>query len=132
MSFPNASAYAFNRTRHAYLATQLAVADTHWSRFRGLICTEAARFPSGNGLWIVPCHGIHTFAMKFPIDAAYLDSGKMVVHVEHSLKPWRMARVSAKAASVLELPEHTLESSGTEIGDAIEIELGKPSSEGRA
>jgi uncharacterized protein len=132
MSFPNASAFAFNRTRRAYLATQLAVADTHWSRFRGLMGTEAARFPSGNGLWIVPCHGIHTFAMKFPIDAAYLDSARVVVHVEHSLKPWRIARVSGRATSVLELPADTLESSGTEIGDAIEIEFGKPSEEGRA
>jgi len=121
MLFPSASGYAFNRTRHAFLATQLSVADTHWSRFRGLMCTEPARFPKGNGLWIVPCHGIHTFAMNFPIDAVYLDSGKVVVHVENGLKPWRMARVSQEAASVLELPVHTIEVSGTEVGDAIEI-----------
>lgn len=132
MRFPGASAYAFNRTRRAFLATQVSVADTHWSRFRGLMCTEPARFPSGNGLWIVPCHGIHTFAMNFPIDAVYLDSGKVVVHLEHSLKPWRMARVSRKAVSVLELPAHTLESSGTEVGDAIEIALGNPAEMGRA
>ena len=85
------------------------------------MCTLPAGFRSGNGLWIVPCHGVHTFAMNFPIDVAYLDSNQVVVHVEHNLKPWRIARVSRKAASVLELPAQTLASTGTQIGDAIEI-----------
>ena len=28
---------AFNQTRQSYLATALAVADTHWTRLRGLL-----------------------------------------------------------------------------------------------
>lgn len=59
--------------------------------------------------------------MSFPIDVAYLDSDKMVVHIEHNLKPWRLAPVSRKAKSVLELPAETLSSTGTQIGDTIEI-----------
>jgi len=125
MQVANTSSYAFNRTRRTYLATGLRVADTHWSRFRGLMCTESARFASGNGLWIVPCHGVHTFAMKFPIDVLYLSSAKTVVHMEHDLKPWRMARVSMKAASVLELPANTLQGTGTAVGDQIEIGHGE-------
>jgi len=118
---PSPSGYAFNRTRQTLLAKQLSLAATHWSRFRGLMGTPSANFGSGSGLWIVPCHGIHTFAMNFPIDVAYLDPAKVVVHIEHNLKPWRIARVSRKAASVLELPAQTLASTGTQIGDAIEI-----------
>ena len=38
--------------------------------------TDAGSFPAGRGLWIVPCHGVHTFAMRFPIDVIYLDSDK--------------------------------------------------------
>jgi hypothetical protein len=125
MQVANSSSYAFNRTRRTYLATGLQVADTHWSRFRGLMCTESARFGSGNGLWIVPCHGVHTFAMKFPIDVLYLSSAKTVVHIERDLKPWRMARVSMKAASVLELPANTLQGTGTAVGDQIEIGQGE-------
>jgi len=121
MSSPNPSGYAFNRTRQVLLATQLSLAATHWLRFRGLMCTPPLDFGLGNGLWIVPCHGVHTFAMKFPIDVAYLDFDKVVVHVEHSLKPWRIARISRKANSVLELPAQTLASTRTQIGDAIEI-----------
>jgi hypothetical protein len=85
------------------------------------MCVSPANFASGNGLWIVPSHGVHTFAMKFPIDVAYLDSGKIVVHLEHNLKPWRIAPVSRKTVSILELPARTLASTGTQIGDEIEI-----------
>jgi uncharacterized membrane protein (UPF0127 family) len=85
--------------------------------------TDAARFPAGEGLWIVPCHGVHTFAMRFPIDVVYLDRGKVVVHIEENLKPWRLAAVRMSAASVLELPGQTLNSTRTAIGDEIEISV---------
>lgn len=129
MLLPASTGYAFNRTRNAYLATHLSVAGTHWSRLRGLMCKDPASFPAGDALWIVPCRGVHTLAMKFAIDVLYLDPDKFVVHVERNLKPWRVARVSMRTASVLELPGHTLESSGTAIGDEIEIALG-PKPEG--
>jgi len=121
MSVVNSMGYAFNRTRQAYLATQLSLADTHWTRFRGLMGTGAAQFPAGRGLWIVPCHGVHTFAMRFPIDVVYLDSDRRVVHLERNLKPWRVAPVSLGAKSVLELPPDTLFATGTAVGDTIEI-----------
>src|SRR5437870_11264519 len=81
MSTPGPTAYAFNRTREAYLATQLRIAGTHWSRFRGLMCADASSFPVGRGLWLVPSRGVHTFAMRFPIDVLYLDRDKTVVHL---------------------------------------------------
>jgi uncharacterized protein len=125
MAATGSSAYAFNRTRQAYLATRLAIAGTHWSRFRGLMCAQASDFRSGDGLWIVPCRGVHTFAMNFPIDVIYLDSDKFVMHLEENLKPWRLASVKMRAASVIELPGETLKLSGTAIGDEIEIEIGQ-------
>jgi uncharacterized protein len=123
MSVPGPKGYALNRTRNAYLATHVRLAATHWSRFRGLMATEAAHFPAGQGLWIVPCHGVHTFAMRFPIDVVYLDGDRVVVHMEENLKPWRLAPLRLRAASVLELPGHTLISTQTAIGDEIEIAL---------
>ena len=124
MSLPSSTGYAFNRTRNSYLATHLSVAGTHWTRLCGLMGKDAANFSAGNGLWIVPSRGVHTLAMKFPIDVLYLDKNKYVVHVERNLQPWRLARVSMRTVSVLELPGNTLESSGTAIGDEIEIGLG--------
>ncbi len=125
MSLPGSTGYAFNRTRQAQLATRVMLAATHWSRFRGLMCTAGANFRTGDGLWIVPCRGVHTFAMNFPIDVLYLDARRCVVHIEQNLRPWRVAKVSLRTASVLELPAHTLRSSQTAVGDEIDIAMGQ-------
>ena len=116
---------AFNHTRQAYLATALAVADTHWTRLRGLLGLAAGDFRNGNGLWIVPCHGVHTLGMGFPIDVVYLDREMKVVLVQSQLQPWRFAPVRAQATSVLELPCHTVAETGTVVGDRIEITITK-------
>jgi len=114
---------ALNQTRQADLATALAVADTHWTRFRGLLGLKPDDFRNGRGLWILPCHGVHTLGMAFPIDVVYLDRLLQVVHVESNLQPWRFAAIRAQAASVLELPCHTVKETGTLVGDKIEITL---------
>jgi uncharacterized protein len=121
-----ATGYAFNRTRTTYLATELMIARTHWTRFRGLMATDASRFRRGQGLWISPSHGIHTFAMRFPIDVVYLDRDRVVIHVEEELQPWRMAAVRIRAASVLELPIETIRESQTALGDQVDIFLERP------
>jgi len=114
---------AFNRTRQMHLATALAVADTHWTRLRGLLGLDANDFGNGCGLWIVPCHGVHTLGMGFPIDVVYLDGTQTVVHIERELRPWRLAPVTLQAASVLELPSRAVVETKTALGDKIEITL---------
>src|SRR5437016_13484197 len=106
MSTPGPTAYAFNRTREAYLATQLRIAGTHWSRFRGLMCADASSFPAGRGLWLIPSRGVHTFAMRFPIDVLYLDSDKTLRHLEQNLKPWQSAPVPIDAVTVVDPPRN--------------------------
>ncbi len=114
---------AFNRTRQRYLATNLAVAQTHWTRLRGLLGASESDFRNGGGLWIRPCRGVHTLAMRFPIDVVYLDRSGTVVHLEPNLQPWRFAPVRLQAASVLELPSRTLAQTETTLGDRIDIEM---------
>jgi uncharacterized protein len=112
---------AFNRTRAQYLATRVELADNPWTRLRGLIGRSALQFPQGSGLWIVPCRGVHTWAMSFPIDVVYLTRDNAVLHMEQGLKPWRFGAVRIQAASVLELPENTLVATSTTIGDQLEF-----------
>ncbi len=116
---------AFNQTRQSYLATALAVADTHWTRWRGLLGLRSGDFRNGSGLWIVPCHGVHTLGMGFPIDVVYLDRVMTVIHIQHDLQPWRFAPVRTQAASVLELPRSTAAETRTAVGDKIEITIGE-------
>ena len=124
----SAQGQAFNRTRQSFLATSLSVADTHWTRLRGLLGRASDDFRNGSGLWIIPCHGVHTLGMGFPIDVVYLDRDHNVVHVESDLRPWRFAPVRMQASSVLELPCHTVAKTETNIGDKIEITLPNESS----
>ena len=123
---------AFNRTRQAYLATALAVADTHWTRLRGLLGLGADDFRNGSGLWIVPCHGVHTLGMGFPIDVVYLDRTLSVIDVQAEVQPWRLAPVRRHAASVLELPCRIAAETKTAVGDRIEITLPKDGSRPQA
>ncbi len=116
---------AFNQTRQAYLATALAIANTHWTRLRGLLGLRSNDFRNGSGLWIVPCHGVHTLGMGFPIDVVYLDEAMTVIHVQGDLRPWRFAPVRTQAASVLELPCRTAAETQTAVGDKIQITLEK-------
>jgi uncharacterized protein len=119
----SSKAQAFNQTRNLYLATDVTVAETHLSRLRGLIGASSDDFRNGCGLWIRPCHGVHTLAMRFPIDVVYLDRAGTVVHVEHNLQPWRFSPVRMQAASVLELPDRSVARTGTALGDRIEITM---------
>src|SRR6202035_5367928 len=91
---------AFNQTRQVYLSTDLSAAHTHWSRLRGLLGVAQGDFRNGCGLWIRPCHGVHTLAMRFPIDVVYLDRDQVVVYARPNLKPWRLAPVRLAARSV--------------------------------
>jgi hypothetical protein len=116
---------AYNQTRQAYLATALAVANTHWTRLRGLLGIHAHDFRNGSGLWIVPSHGVHTLGMGFPIDVVYLDKSLTVIEVQRDVPPWRFTPVRTQAASVIELPCHTAAETQTAVGDKIQITIEK-------
>ncbi len=123
MPAPVSRRYAYNRTRQVYLATNLTLADTHWSRFRGLMATSVRDFELGSGLWIVPCRGVHTFGMRFAIDVVYLNAEQKVVYLQQYLRPWRMAPIRLAAASVVELPSGTIEETHTGVGDVVDVGL---------
>lgn len=100
------------------LATHVTVASSLSSRVRGLL--GRTDLPAGEGLLIRPCKGIHTFFMKFAIDAVFLDKDSRVVALYHSLPPNRMTRISLKAVSVLELPAGVL-GEGVSVGDILTL-----------
>lgn len=113
--------YVYNRTRETFVATEATVADSYFRRLIGLLGKTTRWVQRGRGLWIVPSCGVHTIGMMFPIDLIFLSKEKQVVHVEEYVRPFRISKVSLKAESVLELPPHTIYSTGTKVGDKIEI-----------
>ena len=63
------------------------VARTFLRRAVGLIGRKS--LPPGEGLLILRCNAIHTFFMRFPIDATFLDANDRVVKVVRNIRPWR-------------------------------------------
>lgn len=117
----NAKVYVYNLSRESLIATEVSVANTYWTRLVGLLGKTPKWTQGGRGLWIVPSRGVHTIGMMFPIDLIFLDRQKHVVHVEEHVRPFSISRVCLKAASVLELPPHTIFRTGTQVGDLLEV-----------
>lgn len=113
--------YVYNKTREAFVATEVAVADTYFGRLIGLLGKTKRWARPGRGLWIVPSQGIHTLGMLFPIDVMFLSKDKTVLYLQEYVRPFRISTVILRADSVLELPAHTIFQSGTQVGDCLEI-----------
>lgn len=77
----------------------------------------------GTGLWIHPCKSIHTFGMRFAIDAVFLDRRHRVVRVVRGLRPWRMVPMVWRASSVVEMPAGRAASAGIRAGDQLRFQL---------
>ena len=107
-----------NQTRSRVLADRADKADTSAKRRTGLL--KHTGLDTGEGLWITPCEGVHTFGMKFPIDVVFLSRKKSVVKVRPNMVRGRVA-LSLRAHSVLELPAGTVERTGTAVGDQLEF-----------
>jgi len=113
--------YVYNTTRETFVATEAKLADGYFGRLVGLLGKTRRWARPGQGLWIVPSHGVHTIGMLFAIDLVFLDRDGRVVHTEEYVRPFRISRVTLKAQSVLELPPYTVFRSGTQVGDRLEI-----------
>jgi uncharacterized membrane protein (UPF0127 family) len=101
------------------LAEFASIADTSAKRRTGLL--KHTELVAGDGLWIVPCEAVHTFAMKFAIDLVFLSKRRQVRKIRHAV-PRRRIAVDLLAHSVLELPAGTLMATGTAVGDQLELE----------
>jgi uncharacterized membrane protein (UPF0127 family) len=91
-----------------------------WQRLRGLLGRSS--LDEGSALVLEPCNSIHTFFMRFAIDAVFLDRGGSVVRAVAGLQPFRATRPHPSAVLVVELPAGTLARTGTCEGDRLVFE----------
>ena len=73
--------------RETILNVDAEVAESAFERMRGLI--GRSKLESGKGMLITKCNCIHTFFMRFPIDATFLDREGKVVKTVRGIRPWR-------------------------------------------
>jgi uncharacterized membrane protein (UPF0127 family) len=97
------------------------LADSPLTRLRGLLGRK--KLDSGEGILIRPAPAIHTWCMRFAIDAVFLDRDLNVLSVRRGLRPWRLASQRG-ARAVLELPDGEAERRGVEPGDRLEVSDG--------
>jgi uncharacterized protein len=106
-----------NVTRSRILGDAIRNADTFFARLTGLLSSRG--LAAGEGLWIRPCRGIHSFGMRFAFDALFLDGAMKVVGLYQNFPRNRISRIFPRARGVLELPAGTIGRTGTEVGDEI-------------
>jgi len=75
------------------------VARTRWQKMRGLIGRRS--LGPDETLLIPGCKRIHTFFMRFPIEAAFLDREGREIAV-YRLEPWRISPHVSDAVACLE------------------------------
>ncbi len=109
-----------NATRDVSLADASDRAANPISRGKGLIGRKSLL--PGQGLIIQPCNSIVMFFMRFSLDVVFVDANGAVCHLLREIKPWRTSSIVRGSKYVVELPAGTIEATGTELGDKIEIE----------
>ncbi len=112
---------AVNRSRNAVLVENGEVADTAWTRLRGLLGHKPLQ--PGEGLLLRGEKAIHTVGMGFAIDVLFLDRAGCVKHLIPTMVPLRASPFVSAAVNVLELPAGTIARTGTALGDQITLEF---------
>jgi uncharacterized membrane protein (UPF0127 family) len=103
-----------NKHDGTHVCERCALATLPFTRMRGLL--GRAGLDAGEGMLFRPASSIHMFFMRFSIDAVFCDRELVVIDVERSLQPWRMA--SRKGAKVvIELAAGA--AAGVEPGDRL-------------
>jgi uncharacterized membrane protein (UPF0127 family) len=119
-----------NATRGTVIALRARPARGWLGRLLGLL--PRSGLEAGEGLWLAPCRCIHTWGMRFPIDAIFVDRSLVVLAVLPRLRPFRISPWLTSCHAVLEVAAGRVESSRTERGDRLvledprELDLGEP------
>lgn len=109
-----------NRTRGTVVAECIRRADTFWQRATGLLTRR--KLTRGEGLWLIPCNGVHTFFLRFSIDLLILNRDLQVVRAFHNVPPFRICWPVRGGYSTVELATGTLASAGVQQGDWLALE----------
>ena len=99
---------------HQRISLSIELADSWWSRFKGLMLRKT--LPEGQGLYLKKTNSIHMCFMRFPIDAIFFDETGKVVKIARGLSPWTGISISLKAKDCLEMKAGEAERLGLDVG----------------
>jgi uncharacterized membrane protein (UPF0127 family) len=108
-----------NTNRNTVILEQGKLANNFFTRLKGLVGTKELHH--GEGLMIEPCRGVHCMFMSMPIDVIYVDKENKVVALDKAMAPWAVGKIYRQSRYVIELPPGTIEQTGTQPGDQLQV-----------
>ena len=108
-----------NERNSIVIGDRISIAGSSLTRLFGLLGKR--QLDAGEGLWILPSSGVHTFGMKFAIDVIGLDRNDEVIRLWRQLVPYRATGMSLRLASVIELPLGRIAACDVRLGDKLAI-----------
>lgn len=110
-----------NNSNGRLVCSDASYANNWYRRMVGLLSRR--KLYIGEGLWLSPCHSIHTIGMRFSIDVIFLDEHNYIKHIVEDLKPYRICVSCNESVSVLELPVGTINRALLQKGDHLAVLL---------
>lgn len=107
-----------NLTRRTVVAARVDCPTQPVARTLGLLARPPLQ--PDEALWLNPCGGIHTWAMRYPIDVVFLDAQLRVLRVVPNVSPWRLVFAPRNTRSVVEL--RAGKAVGLEVGDQLAVD----------
>jgi len=108
---------AYNQTRECFLGLDVKVVDLPAARLGEFIAAHPLK--SGEGVWMVPFHGIQASGIPAPLDLIYLDEECRVVDMVESYPTFQASSFSPRPKSALALPAHSIYTSQSQLGDQL-------------
>jgi uncharacterized protein len=97
----------------------ITAADSFFLKLAGLIFRK--KLGEGEGLLLYNCNSIHTFWMRYPIDAIFLNRSFEIVRIIENLKPFRFSPFIRDAEFALEIMKFSAGKFNLKAGDAAKL-----------
>jgi uncharacterized protein len=109
-----------SKTRGQVIFSDLKIADTYWTRMKGLLGTSS--IGDDEAMWFTLGNSIHTFFMKYAIDCVFIDRNFKVVSIKENIKPGRLVFPQLRAWSVVEMKAGNVKIKGIHVGEEFHVD----------
>lgn len=106
-----------NESRQRVLGSRIRMAHSLAARMRGFLFRPPP--VAGEGLFLTPCRGVHTYWMTYPLDVLLIDESGTVIASHPHLQPGTRTPIYRAASFALELPAGAINATNTAVGDRL-------------
>ncbi|MFA7230827.1 MAG: DUF192 domain-containing protein [Victivallaceae bacterium] len=109
-----------NLSKKKYISKSPFYATSLIQRTRGMIGRSFDGAPF-DAMVFGNCNTIHSLFMSIPIDVLFIDMGNNICDMRQALPPWVFMVRCRNAFTTIELPCGVINTTGTEIGDKVDL-----------